>query len=608
MQNIDDRKKERVETAKTWSVVEIKVSLLEKPQKLQFPDGSLLLVKLDCIYHTNDYLVIGGWASSQLIPHLEQGGVLLAPLECENFDREDVNSALKISKDKMLGFSGIWKISHTNQLSLTLKGSEVKYALRVKLEPQEITNYWDDFLRPALSSDVYRSLWDNVLRARKQLVSNLVHAFDTCFRFDDNELGTFLLLQGWCYSPVEFNLIMLSGGNETILEPVWWHRPDINSVYGECLVSGREGHGFMVLAHVPEFLDETPMFFAEADGFRRKLAYATVENVYGYVNFIKKIFSIPIFYSELSRIYHLLIPKLSSLQKSYIKRMQKRKNISGCFNTPPDRPDTSIIICLYGTLEMLTTQIMCFSEDPELMDRAELIYVIDDISLLESFKIMADELSKLYSVPIRWISKNANQGFSAANNLGASVARGDTLIFVNSDVFPTKRGWSTELRNYLRRTPGVGLVGCRLLYPNGSLQHAGMKFLYRDSLRIWSNIHPLAGADPVLDPCNKPAEKDAVTGACIGMSKKDFQSIGGWTTDYILGDFEDSDLCLKIRSIGKKIIYLPDVTMIHLERQSVKLIGDEGFRQRLTIFNAFIHQSKWLDMLTALGGTEKETA
>jgi GT2 family glycosyltransferase len=77
------------------------------------------------------------------------------------------------------------------------------------------------------------------------------------------------------------------------------------------------------------------------------------------------------------------------------------------------------------------------------------------------------------------------------------------------------------------------------------------------------------------------------------MRRSDFERLGGWDTGYLIGDFEDSDLCLKLRSNGLSVAYLPDVQLTHLERQSFKLLGQDEFRTRVVIYNAVRHQNRW---------------
>ena len=85
----------------------------------------------------------------------------------------------------------------------------------------------------------------------------------------------------------------------------------------------------------------------------------------------------------------------------------------------------------------------------------------------------------------------------------------------------------------------------------------------------------------------------AITGACLAMRRVDFDRVGGWDTSYLIGYFEDSDLCLKLQAAGLDVAYLPTVQLTHLERQSFKLLGPDEFRTRVVIYNAVRHQTRW---------------
>jgi O-antigen biosynthesis protein len=223
--------------------------------------------------------------------------------------------------------------------------------------------------------------------------------------------------------------------------------------------------------------------------------------------------------------------------------------------------------------------------------------VLDDPTLVEQFSGKIEALYRIYRTPIRWVWGGANRGFSGANNLGVECAKGEFLTFLNSDAFPQEAGWLENLVEVLLANPQVGAVGPRLVTAEGSIQHAGMEFHRRSDLGIWINHHPNMGLDPALDPVKTLTMVPAVTGACLAMRKRDFDAVGGWDTAYLIGDFEDSDLCLKLRSAGFKIAYCPSVQLTHLERQSFKLLGNDEFRSRVVVYNAVRHQNKWGTLL-----------
>jgi len=271
------------------------------------------------------------------------------------------------------------------------------------------------------------------------------------------------------------------------------------------------------------------------------------------------------------------------------------------------QPTVSVIVPLYGRADFVEHQLIEFAEDPWFRSHVELIYVLDDPSLVDGFISEAAFLHKLYRLPFSWVWGSVNRGFSGANNLGASKARGEYLAFLNSDAFPQTAGWLEALVHVLATQPEIGAVGPRLVFADGSIQHAGMEFMRRDELGIWVNHHPLMGLDPGLDRHREAAIVPAVTGACLVMRRADFEHVGGWDTGYLLGDFEDSDLCLKLRSEGLKSAYLPTIQLTHLERQSFKLLGHDQFSFRVVIYNAVRHQKRWAEQIQSVM-TEQEIA
>lgn len=268
--------------------------------------------------------------------------------------------------------------------------------------------------------------------------------------------------------------------------------------------------------------------------------------------------------------------------------------------SPTANPQVSVIVPLYGRSDFVEHQLIEFSRDPWFIENAELIYVIDDPKLADSFPALAENLFRLYRLPFKWVWGSVNRGFSGANNLGADQANGKHLLFLNSDAFPQQPGWLLPLLSVLDGHPEIGAVGPRLVFADGSIQHAGIEFIRREELGIWANHHPYMGLDPTLDPAHELTIVPAVTGACLAIRRNDFELVGGWDTGYLIGDFEDSDLCLKLQAEGFKVAYLPTVQLTHLERQSFKLLGHDDFRNRVVIYNAVRHQNRWQHLIEEL--------
>lgn len=162
-------------------------------------------------------------------------------------------------------------------------------------------------------------------------------------------------------------------------------------------------------------------------------------------------------------------------------------------------------------------------------------------------------------VGLRVISNSTNQGFIRSCNNGASVAQGAYLCFLNNDT-EVCDGWLDELIRTFDDFPNVGLAGSRFIYPNGILQEAG-GIIWRDgSARNFGR-----GGDPCDPIFNYAREVDYVSGASILIKKTLFDELGGFDELYLPAYCEDSDLALKVRSRGLKVMYQPLSVVIHYE-------------------------------------------
>ncbi len=275
----------------------------------------------------------------------------------------------------------------------------------------------------------------------------------------------------------------------------------------------------------------------------------------------------------------------------------------------PQRPSASVIVPLYGRWDFVQNQLLTFSSDADFLQHAELVYVIDDPQIVEAFTQKAYHLHKLYGVPFKIIWGGCNRGFAGACNLGATESDCDTLIFFNSDLFPLHGGWLSRFVEALEQNPDYGALGAALYFADGGIQHIGMQFEYSEELGVWLNIHPCKGIAPE-DYAQQSGiiPRPAVTGACLAIRRKDFDAVGGFDTGYLIGDFEDSDLCMKIREQKLNIGYLPELKMTHLERQSFPTLGEGHFRQKVVLLNAQRHSKRWGEKIPSINHFETETA
>ena len=188
---------------------------------------------------------------------------------------------------------------------------------------------------------------------------------------------------------------------------------------------------------------------------------------------------------------------------------------------------------------------------------------------------------------LRLISNEKNLGFARACNQGAAAARGKYVLFLNNDT-EVHAGWLAPLIQTAEADPGVGALGSKLLYPDGTIQHAGVVLLddraHGDPLRAH---HILSRQPQDLPAANEPKVCPALTAACLFVPRDVFEQVGGFDEEFWNG-YEDVDLCFRISAAGKRLVYQPASVVTHHESQS----GPERFRQaRQNVVR--LHQ-KWL--------------
>lgn len=175
-----------------------------------------------------------------------------------------------------------------------------------------------------------------------------------------------------------------------------------------------------------------------------------------------------------------------------------------------------------------------------------------------------------------WISvvrNETNLGFAGANNQGARMASGEYLVLLNNDII-AHPGWLAAMLD-AACAPGAGIVGARLLYPDGRLQHAGVYLapLHLGGAGFYA-AHDLAGAPGDTPYARERREYQAVTGACLVTPRALYLESGGLDEGYWNG-YEDVDYCMKVRARGLHIVYAGDAVLTHFESQS----GPQRFRK-----------------------------
>lgn len=167
---------------------------------------------------------------------------------------------------------------------------------------------------------------------------------------------------------------------------------------------------------------------------------------------------------------------------------------------------------------------------------------------------------------INFIRNDPPKHFAASCNQAAKIASGRYLIFLNNDTeaFP---GWLDELVDCVARSGQAGTVGAKLLYPNGTIQHAGVAFYYSELIKHIKPFHIFRHFPRYAPAVRKEREFQCLTGACLLVPRVIFEEIAGFDERFI-NAFEDVDLCLRLRDKGYKAFYASRAELIHYEGQT----------------------------------------
>jgi GT2 family glycosyltransferase len=171
--------------------------------------------------------------------------------------------------------------------------------------------------------------------------------------------------------------------------------------------------------------------------------------------------------------------------------------------------------------------------------------------------------------------------FAAVCNYGAKESAGDHYLFLNNDTEVITETWVEDMLGYSQQKD-IGAVGCRLYYPNGKVQHAGIILGVggqNGTPGIAGHYFPAFSENPLQDPAmllyaGGTRNFTAVTAACVMIEAKKFNKVKGFNPKYRIA-FNDVDLCLKLHTAGFRSVYLPHVKLYHYESISVGLPGSK---------------------------------
>jgi GT2 family glycosyltransferase len=230
------------------------------------------------------------------------------------------------------------------------------------------------------------------------------------------------------------------------------------------------------------------------------------------------------------------------------------------WSDPSEWPLVSLIIPTRDHVDLLSACVesLLKTDYPNM----EIIVMDNDSTDVEALAY----LEQLNLKHIKVIKHPGHFNFSAINNHGVQQASGSIIGLINNDIEATHPNWLKVMVRQLLR-PNVGAVGAKLLWPNGMVQHAGVLL----GLHGWAGH---TGNDWYKDDAGyfgynqMTRSVSAVTAACLICRRDDYNAVGGLDETAFPVNFNDVDFCLKLRKLGKRIIWTPEAQLIHAESAS----------------------------------------
>lgn len=221
----------------------------------------------------------------------------------------------------------------------------------------------------------------------------------------------------------------------------------------------------------------------------------------------------------------------------------------------------SIIIINYNTKEVTLNCVRSLLKNTK---KVNFEIILIDNGSKENFQLPILNFQNL-----RLIKNAKNLGFARANNQGIKVAKGDYVLFLNSDTV-IKDNVIGEMSKWMDKNSKIGISSCKLLNNDGSVQGTGGYFPSLLKVFLWMTIEDIPGVDKLIKPFHpkpwhyeKQKELDWLTGAFMFIRKKVIDEVGDLDTDFFMYT-EDVDFCFRAKKAGWKVIYLPRFAITHL--------------------------------------------
>ncbi len=247
-----------------------------------------------------------------------------------------------------------------------------------------------------------------------------------------------------------------------------------------------------------------------------------------------------------------------------------------------EQPRVSIIIPVHNKFAYTAACLRSLAEHADATPFE--VIVVDDLSTDST----AARLAEIDG--IRRLRNAENLGFVGSCNAGAEIARGEFVLFLNNDTVVTA-DWLEALLRCFNEEPGAGLVGSRLVYPDGRLQEAG-GIIFNDG----SGWNYGRFEDPEDSRFGFRREVDYCSGAAIMLRRELFERLGRFDQRYAPAYYEDTDLAFAVRAAGLKVFYEPHSRVVHFEGITAGTDTGSGMK-RYQVINREKFLDKWRDAL-----------
>ena len=374
---------------------------------------------------------------------------------------------------------------------------------------------------------------------------------------------------GWCLArPAKIHEIRLRCGHlSSSLELEHCLRVERPDVIASFIHSGFDDPRCGFIAFLPHSVVPDSPIYIEVETTSRELGYRKVPlpKLDGIAAIKRLLSAVDVRFAQVRGAFdHVLGPAIEGLNRSRLAKRPKVDVIEyGQIPTVRRASRSSF----HYMADWISSSInsLCFRQ-PGLRE-VEFIYVLDEPPKLREAQLLFASVFERFLMPFKAVLLDRNVGFAPASNIGLAEARGRFIAFMNSDVFPGTLDWLERLSRHLAADPSIGVIGPVLLFEDGSVQHRGMFFSRLAEFGNWFfPVHHDKGLRVVSD--GSLQSHLSITGACMLMTRALANELGGFDETYAIGDFEDSDLCLKLQVRGYRCVVDPTVQLFHLERKS----------------------------------------